>query len=350
MIDRLKSAGLLLKDAALDWIDDQAPRLSAALAYYTIFSLAPLLIVVLAIVSAVWGDQSGTVQQQFMGEVAGLVGRDGADMIETMLDNASRPGGGSTLAAILGVAALLFGATGVFGQLQSALNQIWEVEPAPGRGLAGFVRTRLLSFGMILGVGFLLLVSLVVSALLSALDTFLTDLAPATHTLVYVLNLVVSLAIITGLFALIYRVLPDVKIAWRDVFVGAFVTALLFVLGKFAIGLYLGNSAAASTYGAAGSLVILLLWIYYSSMILFFGAEVTQIWARRYGTRIEPDEGAILREDARKAPAEPKTPSQPTPPPRPLPTVRKAQPSALKRFGVLLLVYWVGRFLGKRSA
>ncbi len=210
-----------------------------------------------------------------------------------MIANAGRHGSGGVIATIIGVVTILFGATGVFVQLQSALNRIWNVEPKPGAGIWSFVRTRLISFGMILGIGFLLLVSLVLSAAVSAVGTWATGLLPGSETLVNILTFAVSFVLTTLLFAMIYKVLPDVEIGWRDVWIGAGVTAFLFTVGKSLIGLYLAKSSVASTYGAAGSLVVLLLWVYYSSQILFLGAEFTQVYATRYGSRIRPSKHAV---------------------------------------------------------
>jgi membrane protein len=215
-------------------------------------------------------------------------------MIQGMIAKAALQGRDSgVLATVAAAVTALFGATGVFVQLQSSLNHIWNVEAKPGRGILGFVLTRLASFGMILGIGFLLLVSLVVSAGLSAVDSYLGSVMPGAATLFKVLNFGVSFVLITLLFAMIFRFLPDVKIAWRDVWLGAVATSLLFTIGKALIGLYLGHSSAASVFGAAGSLAIVLLWIYYSTQILFFGAELTQVYARRYGSQIVPDENAV---------------------------------------------------------
>lgn len=339
----------LIKTAGLDWVDDKAPRLSAALAYYTIFSLAPLLIIILAIIGAVWGGQSGGAQAQIVVEIQGLIGSEGAQAIEEMLNNASRPGSGGGLATMLGVLALIFGATGVFVQLQDALNQIWEVERKPGAGIKGFILSRLLSFGIVIGIGFLLLVSLVITAAVSALDQLLTGVTPLFQAVMQLVNSIISIGVITVLFAMIYKYLPDVTISWRDVWVGAFTTAVLFTIGKYGIGLYLGNSSAASTYGAAGSLVVLLLWIYYSAMILFFGAEVTQVYGRQYGSIIKPDENAVwIDKETAKPEKQIAVSSQAQPVLIPAPA-SKQEPSVLKRAGLFALVFFIGRFFGKRA-
>lgn len=284
----------LLKAAAKDFSDDDCPRMAAALAYYTVFSLPPLLVIIITVAGIVFGQQAaeGEVENQ----VASLVGPDAAGQVQTMIQNASQRTQGGTIATILGIVALVFGATGAFAQLQDALNRAWEVEPDPEvGGLKNFVLKRVLSLGMILGIGFLLLVSLALSALLTGAGNVIGSLlgGGASDVLLQVINFVLSFVVIALLFAAIYKVMPDAKIAWRDVGVGAAVTALLFVIGKFLIGLYLGNTDAGSAYGTAGSLAIILVWIYYSSMIVLFGAELTQAWAQRFGQGIKPDEDAV---------------------------------------------------------
>jgi membrane protein len=287
---RAKSIFSLLKEAFREWQEDEALQLGAALAYYTIFSIAPMLLVVIALAGLVFGREA--VQGQLDNQIQGLVGAQGADAIQTMVANAGRHGGG-VWATVIAVATILFGATGVFTQLQTSLNHIWGVKPKPGQGIKGMLRARAAAFGLLLGIGFLLLVSLVVSAALTAAGNYLLGFFPGAELILQALNFVISLAVITVLFAMIFRFLPDVKITWRDVWFGAAVTALLFTIGKTLIGLYLGNSSVASVYGAAGSLVIVLLWAYYSSQILFFGAELTEVWARHRGSHIVPDEHAV---------------------------------------------------------
>ena len=286
----VKSGFGLVKESFKEWKEDGALDLGAALAYYTIFSLAPLLLIVIAVAGLVWGREA--VQGQLVSQLRGIVGEQGGEAIQTMIANAGRHGSG-VIATIIGLVTILFGATGAFVQLQSALNRVWNVEPKPGAGIWSFVRTRLISFGMILGIGFLLLVSLVLTAAVAAVGTWATTLLPGGEALVNILTFVVSFALITLLFAMIYKVLPDVEIGWRDVWIGAGVTAFLFTIGKFLIGLYLGKSSVASTYGAAGSLVVLLLWVYYSSQILFLGAEFTEVYATRYGSWIRPSKHAV---------------------------------------------------------
>ncbi|HXG64903.1 MAG TPA: YihY/virulence factor BrkB family protein [Blastocatellia bacterium] len=287
----------LLKATYSDWSEDKASRLAAALAYYTAISLAPLLITLIAIVGFVLGQEAA--QGQIAGQMQALVGDQSAQAIQEIIAHAHRTDTG-ILAAVIGVATLLFGASGVFGALQDGLNTIWEVQPKPGRGIWGIIKDRFLSLTMVLGVGFLLLVSLLLSAALAALGKYFEGLLPLPAFVWQAANLVISFGVITLLFALIYKILPDVEIAWGDVWVGAAITSLLFTIGKFLIGLYLGRSTIGSTYGAAGSLVVILIWIYYSAQILFFGAEFTQVYANQYGSRIKPDEDAMpVTEEAR---------------------------------------------------
>lgn len=285
-----KTVGALLKETFQEWQEDKTSRLAASLAYYTVFSLAPLLIIAIAIAGAIFGEEAA--RGEIVGQIQGLVGTEGAQAIQAAIENASQPDV-SSVASLLSVIALLFGASGVFAQLQDALNTVWEVKEKPGRGVKGFIRKRVLSFSAVLGIGFLLLVSLVVSAVLSALNSYLSNLLPGIDFFWELLNFAISFGVITLLFALMYKYLPDVKIKWSDVWIGAAITALLFTIGKFLLGLYLGRGSFASTYGAAGSLVIILAWVYYSAQILFFGAEFTQVYARRFGSQIVPDEHAV---------------------------------------------------------
>ena len=272
----------LAKESVSAWVDDYAPSMGAALSYYTVFSLAPLLVIVIAVAGLVFGPDAA--QGQITGQLRGLLGDEGAKAVEELLKSASQPSRGLT-ASIIGGLTLVIGATSVFGELQSDLDRIWRAPAAPSLGLWGLVRSRLLSFGLILAIGFLLLVSLVVSAALAALGEWWGALLGGWEILLQVLNLVVSLATITVLFALIYKVLPRVKVAWSDVWVGAAVTSLLFTIGKFAIGLYLGKSHVTSGFGAAGSVVLLLVWVYYSAQIFLLGAEFTWVFAHRVGSR-----------------------------------------------------------------
>jgi membrane protein len=285
----------LLKLTFIAWQKDKASRLAAALAYYTAFSLAPMLIIVIAVAGFVFGQDAA--QGEIVAQLQGLVGREGAQVIQNLIENARRPQSG-IVATIAGIAILLFGATGLFTQLQDALNTIWNVQPKPGRGIKGLLQKRFLSFAMVLAIAFLLLVSLAVSAGLAAMGKYFDHLFPQVILLWQVLNLTLSFAIVTVLFATIYKVLPDAKVAWSDVWMGASITSLLFAVGKWAIGLYLGNSSVGSAYGAAGSFVVILLWVNYSAQILFFGAEFTQVYANRYGSRIVPNRHAIALGDS----------------------------------------------------
>lgn len=290
---RLKLGWLLLKDSAVKWDEDKVPRLAAALSYYTVFAMAPILVIVIAVAGLVFGQEAA--QGQIVQQIDGLVGHEGAVAIQDILKN-SRQETAGVAAMILGVVTLLVGATGVFVELQDALNTVWGVTPKPGRGILGMLRDRLLSFTMILGLGFILLVSLVLSAALTAVSHYLKRFLPSID-YVYLLqgaNILLSFIVTTVLLAMIYRILPDAKIAWKDVWIGAAISALLFAIGKFLIGLYLGQSSISTTYGAAGSLAILFVWVYYTSMIILLGAEFTQVYANRYGKHVVPSDNAIL--------------------------------------------------------
>ncbi|MBV6623943.1 MAG: YihY/virulence factor BrkB family protein [Rivularia sp. (in: Bacteria)] len=286
----LKQIWRLLKETFKEWNEDKASRLAAALSYYTIFSLAPLLIITIAIAGAVFGDDAA--RGEIVRQIQGLVGKDGAEVIQTALENAQKPDT-RNIASIISIAVLLFGASNVFAQIQDALNTIWEVQPKPGRSLVQTLRKRFLSFAMVGGVGFLLLVSLIVNTALAAMVNYFSDLVPGFDLLWQIGNFVISFAVITFLFAMIYKFMPDVKIDWDDVWVGSAITSLLFVIGKSLLGLYLGNGSFGSAYGAAGSLVVVLAWINYAAQIIFFGAEFTQVYASKYGSHIVPDENAI---------------------------------------------------------
>jgi membrane protein len=266
--------------------------MAAALAYYTVFSLAPLLIIVIAIAGAVFGEQAA--KGELVAQIQGLIGKDGAELIQTAIENASQldPTQGP-IPTLINISLLLSGATVIFGQLQTSLNKIWNVEPKPGNGIIDFLRQRLLSFSMVLIIAFLLLVSLVISTLLVIFGNYLRDLIPGFTYLWQALNFLISFGIITLLFAMIFKILPDAKIAWKDVWMGAAITALLFEIGKFLLGFYLGHTSFASAYGAAGSLVIILTWVFYSAQILFLGAEFTQVYVRSYGQEIVPAEYAM---------------------------------------------------------
>lgn len=281
----------ILKKAAWDWMEDQAPTLGAALAFYTVFSLAPLLVITIAIAGLVLGQDAA--QGQIFDQLRILIGAASAEAVQDVVQNANTKPATGVLTTIIGVLALLFGASGVFGQLQTSLNAIWGVEPKPGRGVWGIVQDRILSFGFILVVGFLLLVSLVLTTAIAFAGEWLGGMFPAIETIVQIANSILSLAVITLLFAMIFKFMPDAKIAWHDVWIGAFITAALFTVGKLVLGLYLGKSSVGSSYGAANSLIVLLLWVYYSSQIVFFGAEFTRAYANRFGSRIVPADNAV---------------------------------------------------------
>jgi membrane protein len=284
----------LLKRSVREFIEDDCPTMAAALSYYTVFALPPLLLLILLLVGAVMDPQD--VQGSLQAQLQSLMGPGAGKTIRTILEHAQLPGSGGLIATVVGIVVLILGATGVFGQLQAALNRAWEVKPDPAQGgIRNFVMKRVFSFGMILGLAFLLLVSLVLSAVLAAFGDSLGRWLPQgfSATLLQVINFAISFAAITLLFAAIFRVLPDARIRWRDVWVGATVTGLLFVIGKTLIGIYLGRSNPGEAFGAAGSLALLLVWIYYSSMIVLFGAEFTQAWADQRGSGIEPEPGAV---------------------------------------------------------
>ena len=271
------------------WSDDHATTYAAALAYYTVFSIAPLLLIALAVGGLVFGQEA--LHGQVADALTGLLGSGAADAIDEMLTASALSGGGG-IASIVGAAVLVIGATTVFGQLQESLNVIWKVRPKPGRGIATILRQRILSFAMILVIAFLLLVSMLLTAVMASIGEFARARLPGGAILWKAIDLTASLALISFLFGAIYKILPDVKLGWRDVRFGAVLTAVLFTIGKFAIGLYLGKSAVATTFGAAGALVIILLWTYYSSAILLFGAEYTRHHSLAIGSRIEPKEDA----------------------------------------------------------
>ncbi len=275
-----KAIWLLLRDAADGWLTHRASRTGAALAFYTVFSLAPVLTLSIAIAGFFFGDAAA--RGEIVGQIGDLVGPQGAQLVQSVLQNASRPGAG-TIATVVSVATLIFGANTALAELKTGLDQTWQVPPEQRTGFWYSIRTRLLSVGLILSLGFLLLVSLVISAALTALER-LSRGELIINTVLTWINFLLAFALVAALFATIYKVLPSVKIAWRDVTIGSLVTAFLFTLGKFAIGAYIGNSGVASTYGAAGSVVLILIWVYYSAQILLYGAEFTHAFAYRYGS------------------------------------------------------------------
>jgi membrane protein len=286
----------ILKQSFKDFSDDECPTMAAALSYYTVFSLPPLLLLIIMIAGAVMDPQD--VREALHGQLGALLGQSGGDEIRTIMEKAQEtktPDTGRPVAAVLGVATLILGATGVFGQLQAALNKAWEVKPDPEQGgIKSFLVKRIFSFGMVIAIAFLLLVSLALTAMISAVGGMMGRLVPGVgEAVLHVLNFVVSFGVITLLFGAMFKIVPDAQVAWKDVWVGAVVTGVLFMIGKYAIGFYLGRSNPGEVYGAAGSLAILLVWIYYASMIVFFGAEFTQTWAEHRGQGVTPEKGAV---------------------------------------------------------
>jgi membrane protein len=289
---RMTGRGLwtVLQRAIAGWWNDNVPHLGAALSYYTLFSLAPILIVAIAIAGLAFGTEA--VRGEIVGQIDGLVGHEGALAVQAMLQGAAKPSS-SIPATIIGVITFFLGATGAFLELQAALNTIWRVKPkSSGSWFRVLLMQRLVSFALVVGVGFLLLTSLLVSAALAALHRYMGDTYPGVAVLWEALSVIVSLGVITLLFAMIYKVLPDVELAWGDVWVGGLVTAGLFTIGKSLIGLYLGTSGFSSTYGAAGSVIVLLVWVYYSSQIVLLGAEFTREYVAQFGRRPPPSEFA----------------------------------------------------------
>ena len=282
----------LLKQTFSEWLDDKVPQLGAALAYYTVFSLAPLILLLLAIVGFLFRNDPAGAWQKVTEQMSYFLDKSAIDVVQGIAQKASQPNKG-VLATSIGILLALFGASGVFGQLQDALNTIWGVKTKPGVGIMGFIRSRFLSFAMVAGVCFLLLVSLVLESLLKSFSHYVQVMLPGGIVIALVVYSAFDLAVVVLLFASIFKFLPDVKIQWRDVWIGALMTAIFFAIGKWALGLYLGSGTAASAYGAASSLITLLLWIYYSSQILLFGAEFTQVYAARAGRAFVPDKYAV---------------------------------------------------------
>ncbi|HEV8185461.1 MAG TPA: YihY/virulence factor BrkB family protein [Chthoniobacterales bacterium] len=278
----------ITKEAASDFFADDAMSLAAALALYTVIALAPLVTVMLTVAGLIFGDQAAV---GFVQQAEGLIGKSGAEAIRGIVENANKPSTGA-LQAIIGFIIVLISASAVFAQLQSSLNRIWNVVQKPGLGILYMVKTRLFSMAVVASLGFLLMVSLGVSTVLAALGSYFQTLAPQMEFLLHIVNFVVAVGVTTVLFAAIFKYLPDVVIRWRDVWIGALVTAILFNLGQIGLGVYLGNSSTASAYGAAGSFMVLILWLYYSTVILFFGAEWAQVRAKTLGNRFEPAEHA----------------------------------------------------------
>jgi membrane protein len=287
-----KAVWQVLKQAGGGFMKDKVPKLSASLAYYTIFSMGPMLIVIIYVINLVWRQEA--IEGRIYGQIRELVGDNAAIQIQEIIKNASISGS-NTLTAIIGIVTLVVAATTVFAEIQDSINSIWKLKVKPGKSWWIMLKSRLLSFSLVVSLGFLLLVSLVINALVEGLmDRLKTVFPQITVVLVYIVNLIITLLITSSLFAIIFKVLPDAVIRWKDVAVGAIFTAVLFMVGKFGITLYLGTSNVGSAYGTAGSLVVLLLWVYYSSIILYFGAEFTKFYALKFGSKIKPDEFAVI--------------------------------------------------------
>ena len=287
----VRDIGSLIKSTVVEWIDDNAARVAASLAFYTLLSMAPLVVLSISMAGVVMGEDA--VRGKLLNEVGAVIGPQAAGALNAIVTSAEQSQSG-TLSSIISLIVLFVGASGVFGELQYALDTIWGVKPKPQRGVMGIIKERLFSFSLVIGVAFVLLVSLLVSAALSAVGKFMADTLPGGAVVWQMVNIAVSLGVITVLFALIYKVVPDVEIRWRDVWVGALVTAVLFNIGKYLLGFYLGRSTVASSYGAAGSVVALVVWVYYSAQIVFVGAEFTQVFAKKYGVQIRPSKNAMF--------------------------------------------------------
>ena len=281
----------LLKQTLSEWLEDKAPQLGAALAYYTVFSLAPLILVLLAIVGLLFHNDPGA-WNKLTEQMSAFLDKSGVEMVRNIAQKASHPSKG-VLATVIGVLLALFGASGVFGQLQDALNSVWGVKAKPGGGIWVFLRSRFLSFAMVGGICFLLLVSLTLESVLRGFSHWVQSVMPGGIVVALVVYWIFDLAMVILLFAIIFKYLPDAEIQWRDVWIGATITAILFAIGKWALGLYLASGSAASAYGAASSLITLLLWVYYSAQILLFGAEFTQVYASEAGRGVKPDKYAV---------------------------------------------------------
>lgn len=286
MASSLKAIWNLLRDSVVAWIDDKSSRMGAALSFYTAFALPPLFMIAIFIGSLVFDPAA--VRSRMFSEVGGLIGQKSAQAIESAMAAQYQSNIKGLFASAVAIITLTLTTTALFVELQDALNTVWGVEAKPGQGITGFIRIRLMSFAMVVAIAFLLLVSLIVSAALAAVSRYVNELMPGFGVLSVIGSDLVSFIVITVLFAMIFKILPDVKIAWWDVWLGAAVTSLLFTIGKFLLGWYLGRSTTVSAYGAAGSMVLILLWVYYSAQILFFGAEMTKVYAMRYGTRVRP--------------------------------------------------------------
>ena len=286
MAGALGTVTALAKETVTRWTEDKASTMAAALAYYSLFSLAPLVLIAVAVAGLAFGQQAAA--GELYAQLAGIIGDTGALALQDIVANMNQDQSGGVVATVIGVATLIFAATTVFAQLQESMNTIWKASSPTTNGIVEFLRVRLLSFSMVLGIGFLLLVSLILSAVLAAVGGYLGVYVPGSVAVGQVLNATLGLAVITLLFAMIYKLLPDTPVAWRDVWLGALVTSFLFTIGKAGIGFYLAKKSVTSSYGAAGSVVILMLWVYYSAMILYLGAEFTLVYSRHHGSRRTP--------------------------------------------------------------
>ncbi len=295
---RLNRPFNLVKDTAGKWSEDKCPTLGAALAYYTVFSLAPLMLVLLAVFGFIYGG-SAEAQEKITHQLGYFLDKSTVEVIKGIAAHAAQPSKG-ILASVAGIVIALFGASGIFGQLQDALNTVWGVKPKPGAGVMGFIRARFLSFAMVGGICFLLLVSLMLSSVMHLFSDQLKHAFPGGGVILLLINLALDLVVVTLLFAIIFKYLPDAKIAWADVWVGAILTTLLFLVGKWGLSIYLGSGSAGSAYGAASALITTLVWVYYSAQILLFGAEFTQIYATEYGSHVEPKEHAVKVETTKR--------------------------------------------------
>jgi membrane protein len=282
----------LFKRTGQEWLADDAPQLGAALAYYSVFSLAPMVLILLAVIGILFRDDPAGAWSKLVEQMSYFLDRSAIEVLQNIARNVA-DSKKSALGSAIGLALAIFGATGVFGQLQASLNTIWGVKAKPHAGIWGFIRTRFLSFALLAGIAFLLLVSLVLEALIKAFSLYLKVYLPGALSVIVPIYLTMDLVVVIAIFAMIFKILPNAVIRWRDVWIGAVLTAVLFLIGKWALGIYLGSGTAASVYGAASSLITLLLWVYYSSQILLFGAEFTQVYARTCGADIKPDKYAV---------------------------------------------------------
>ena len=292
LILRARVVADLFKRTAQEWIADDTPQFGAALAYYSVFSLAPMVLLMLAIIGVLFRDDPAGVWSKIVTQMSYFLDQSAVNVLQDIAANVASTKK-TVLGGAIGIALALFGVTGVFGQLQNALNVIWGVKAKPQAGIWGFIRTRFLSFALLAGIAFLLLVSLVLEAVIKAFSTYLKTFLPGALSIIVPIYLAMDLLVVVAIFAMIFKILPNAVIRWRDVWIGAVLTAVLFLIGKWGLGIYLGSGTAASAYGAASSLITLLLWVYYSSQILLFGAEFTQVYARMCGADIRPDKYAI---------------------------------------------------------